>query len=309
MRIVLCAGVLALGLLASGCGPIPGFFLRISSQIPDPIETVSDKITDPIHSNVGLSVLWVGHATLLIQIHEKVFLTDPLFTNTVGMVAKRLVEPGIEPSSVSRVDYTLISHIHLDHFSYGSLSLLPKNGKLLLPSGSAHYVPEFGFLETRELTVWETLEEDGVRVTAVPVQHFAGRYGFDTSWMRNSGFTGYVIEYKGVTVFFGGDTGYHPEYFKEIGSRFSIDVALLLISPVEPRDFMRRVHLDPAEAIQVFEDLHARILIPMHYRTFMQGFDPTPGYPLELLRQGVEEKRISDRVVVLDIGEQKILKK
>lgn len=69
--------------------------------------------------------------------------------------------------------------------------------------GGAQYSPEFGFLETRELKTWEVLEEDGVRITAVPVQHFAGRYGFDMSWMRARGFTGYVIEYRGKTIFVG----------------------------------------------------------------------------------------------------------
>ncbi|MBI3004744.1 MAG: MBL fold metallo-hydrolase [Ignavibacteriales bacterium] len=309
MRIFSPAFFFFLCVLETGCGPIPGFFIRISSQFPDPIEAVPTKISNPIHPNVELAVLWVGHATVLLQIHDRIFLTDPVFTNTVGMVAKRLVEPGIDPSNLDRVDYTLISHIHLDHFSYASLDELPKNGKLLIPSGGALYAPEFGFLETRELSEWETLEEDGVRVTAVPVQHFAGRYGFDTSWMRDKGFTGYIIEYKGVTIFFGGDTGYHPEYFKEVGRRFSVDVALLPISPIEPRDFMGRVHVDPKEAVQIFEDLRAQTLIPMHYKTFLQGFDPTPEYPLELLRQVAEEKRISDRVIVLNIGEQKVLKK
>ncbi len=296
--------------LITGCSsPIPRFFVRMFSQIGDPIESVPNKIVDPIHANVGLSVLWVGHATILIQIHDKVFITDPVFTNSVGMLAKRSVEPGIDPLSISKLDYTLISHIHLDHFSFGSLDKLPKNGKLILPFGGLDYSPEFGFSETRELKTWEVLEEDGVKITAVPVRHFAGRYAFDTFWMRDRGFTGYVIEYRGKTVFIGGDTGYHPEFFKETGKRFHIDVAILPIAPVEPRDFMGRVHVDPKEAVQIFEDLGARIMIPMHHRTFNQGFDPTPDYAQKLLEEISEQKGLRDRILVLRIGEQRILEK
>lgn len=72
---------------------------------------------------------------------------------------------------------------------------------------------------------------------------------------------------------------------------------------------MRRVHGDPKEAVQVFEDLRAKTLIPMHYRTFMQGFDPTPDLPQKLLEQVAEQKGVTDRLVVLKIGEQRILEK
>jgi len=299
--------LLAVFLFAGCSSPIPRFFVRMFSQIGDPIESVPNKIVNPILPDVGLSVLWVGHATMLIQIHDKVFLTDPMFTNTTGMLAKRIVEPGIDAKSLKRLDYTLISHIHLDHFSFGSLDLLPKNGKLILPSGGLDYSPEFGFSETRELKTWETLEEDGVKITAVPVRHFAGRYAFDTFWMRDRGFTGYVIEYKGKTVFIGGDTGYDPEFFKETGKRFHIDLAILPIAPVEPRDFMGRVHVDPKEAVQIFEDLGARIMIPMHHRTFNQGFDPTPDHAQRLLEGISEHKGLRDRILVLRIGEQWVL--
>ena len=49
-----------------------------------------------------------------------------------------------------------------------------------------------------------------------------------------------MIEYSGKTVFFAGDTGYDLEQFKEIGRKFSIDVALIPIAPIEPHDFMKQ---------------------------------------------------------------------
>lgn len=283
------------------------FMARTLERITATSESAPMKISNPILNDVGLSVIWVGHATALIQIHDKVFLTDPVFTNTVGMIATRYVEPGIDPSTLTKVDYTLISHSHIDHFSYGSLDMLPKNGKLLLPDGAASYSPEFHFAETREMKRWEALEEDGVRITAVPVRHFGGRYGFDFPWMRDRGYTGWIIEYRGKTVFVGGDTGYHPEYFKEIGQKFSIDVAIIPIAPVEPRDFMSAVHVDPKEALQIFADLNATMFIPMHHGTFVQGLDPRPTYARELLEKIANENGLKERVRILEIGERIVL--
>jgi N-acyl-phosphatidylethanolamine-hydrolysing phospholipase D len=291
-----------------GCNPIISRFISsMFDQLGNPVQAVPVKNEHPILPDVTLAVTWIGHASMLIQIHDKVFLTDPVFTRTVGMFAKRVVDPGLDPASISRVDYTLITHLHFDHFSYGSLGMLPKQGVLLLPPGGAAYAPEFGFAETREMTHWGVLEENGVRITAVPAKHFSGRYGFDQMWMEPEGYTGYVIQYRGLTVFVAGDTGYDPELFKKLGKKFQIDLALLPISPIEPRSFMSRVHLDPGEAVRAFEDLGARMMIPMHHRTFVQGFDSSPTYPQELLKKIVKEKGLEDRVLILDIGEQKIL--
>jgi L-ascorbate metabolism protein UlaG (beta-lactamase superfamily) len=266
-----------------------------------------NKIEHPILPNTGMSVLWVGHATCLIQIGNKVFITDPIFTNSVGMISKRRIEPGILPSSIGRIDFILISHIHFDHFNYGSLEMLPKSATLVLPEGCIEYTPEFGFAEYRELSPWTTFESDGVRITAVPAKHFNGRYGFDIAWLNVQTYNGYIVEYQDKTVYFAGDTGYDPELFREIGRRFSIDVALLPIGPVEPRDFMRRVHTDSKEALQAFDDLGAKILIPMHHRTFVQGLDSSMTYAQDQMKQLVAERHLEDRVLILGVGEQRIL--
>lgn len=292
----------------SGCSSVVAkFMVKSVEQIGKPVAPAPSRVERPILSDVELSVLWVGHATVLVQIHDKVFLTDPLFTRTVGMVMKREIEPGLDPVSLSKVDVTLISHTHFDHFSYGSLDLLPKEGTLLLPLGALAYTPALGFAEIRELGPWEVLQQGDVTITAVPVQHFSGRYGFDILWMRDRGYSGYVIEYRGITVFFGGDTGYHPELFREIGRRFEIDLAILPIGPIEPRDFMQENHVDPGEALQIFKDVRARYFLPMHHRTLVQGFDPSPSFALEQLLSIAERDSLLDRIISLDIGEQRAL--
>lgn len=283
------------------------FMAKSVEQVGKPVAPAPYRVENPILPDVDLSVLWIGHATVLVQIHDRVILTDPLFTGTVGMVMKRTVEPGLDPAAIPRVDFTLISHTHFDHFSYGSLDLIPKEGKLLLPIGALAYTPALGFEEIREMKPWDVLQHNGVTITAVPVQHFSGRYGFDILWMRDRGYTGYMIEYRGITIFFGGDTGYHPEIFKEIGRKYEIDLAILPISPVEPRDFMQQNHVDPAEALQIVRDLRARQMLPMHHRTLVQGFDPNPTFAIEQLLSLAERDGLLDRIIQLDIGQQRVL--
>ena len=264
-------------------------------------------ITTPELQNVKLCVSWVGHATVLIQICDKIIITDPFFTNTIGMVVKRFVKPGLDPSLLTKVDFILISHMHFDHLSYGSLDMLPKNGTLIIPDGIARYVPDFGFNKIEELKPWDVIESDSVRITAVPAQHFTGRYGFDRDWLGDVGYIGYVIEYRGITVFFAGDTGYDPEFFKEIGRRFKIDLALIPIAPSSGNGIGSRVHVGPLGALTIFKDVGAKFMMPIHFGTILFGSNANPEAPLEQLRALAASEGISDQIVGLEVGEQRIL--
>ena len=275
---------------------------RIGERIPDPPK----MITTPILPDPGLAVGWVGHATMLLQIHDKVIMTDPFLTNTIGMLAMRSVKPALDPALLTRVDATLVSHIHFDHFNYGSLDLLPKNGILTLPYGALQYTPAFGFAKTVELKPWESVAWEGMTITAVPAQHFTGRYGFDAAWLGTTGYTGYVLEYRGETIFFAGDTGYNPEFFKEIGRRFKIDLALIPIAPSSSNGLGSRVHTNPRGALQIFKDLGAKWMIPMHYATLFYGPSTNPTGPADQLRVLAKEDGLSDRVFILGIGDQHV---
>lgn len=279
---------------------------NISAFLSTP-ETVSDRITDPVRPGAGLAVLWVGHATVLIQIDDKFILTDPNLLATVGQFSKRKTEPGIDPANLPHLDAALISHMHIDHLSPGSLDLIEdKIGQLLVPRQGLVYIPNFSFAMD-ELSTWHSWEKDGLKITAVPSVHNGWRYGIDDGWMESS-YTGYIIEYHGKTVYFAGDTAYDPEVFVEIGKRFpGIDLALVPIAPINPREFSGVRHTDPAEAVMVYKDLNARFLIPMHYGTFPESLDQ-PGEAVEKMNLAMRESGLSeDQVHILRIGEQRVL--
>jgi len=295
-------------LMLCGCNSyIQRTVLQSISRIGEPIPDPPQMIKTPVLQNAKLCISWVGHATVLIQIHDKIIITDPLFTNTIGLVVKRYVKSGIDPSLLTKVDFTLISHLHLDHLSYSGLDELPKNGTLVFPFGIERYVPDFGFNKIDELKTWDVIEQDGVRITSVPAQHFTGRYGFDRDWMGNIGYTGYVIEYNGITVFFTGDTGYNSEIFKEIGRRFKIDLAIIPIAPGSGNGLGSQVHVSPNGALAIFKDVGASLMMPVHFGTMLFGSTANPEAPLEQLRAAAASKGITERIVALKVGEQRIL--
>ena len=309
-RPLTAAAALVLG--AIGVSSIAGCALAsIAARAPAPLfhsPREVKKLTNAVDKDARLAVLWIGHATALIQIDDKLILTDPVFTSSVGQLSKRLVEPGFDAANLPKLDAVLISHLHFDHLSLGSLSEIePKVRMLLMPPTGTMYLTDFSF-PVLELKRWQAYEKDGLRITATPVEHVGFRYGAD-EWM-NEGFTAYVIEYHGLKVYFGGDSAYHQELFVETGERFpGIDVALVPIAPIEPHEFMRRTHMDPHEAVQAFFDLGAKRMVPMHYDTFVNSTDE-PGDALRELGKAEKEWDFGSRQVnVIAIGERKVFVK
>lgn len=261
-----------------------------------------------VRKDARLAVTWIGHATMLVQMDDKVILTDPVFTRTVGMIVPRSTEPALTPEELPKADATLVSHLHPDHLSYGSLDRIEaKVGHLVMPWGGVAYLPRYDF-DATELMPWQRWSKDGLVITAVPVDHNGFRFGADYEWMRE-GYTGYVVQYHGLTVYFGGDTAY-DDHFTKTRQRFpSIDLALVPIGPIGRRDVMRGWHVDPREGLQGFLDLGAKTMVPMHYDTFFNASEAAGEAPRQL-REAVTERGVEpERVAILKIGEQRVLVK
>lgn len=293
-----------------GCGRARGITTIMTQNMAamfGRMRRLPHRITQPVRPEARIAVLWVGHATALVQLDDRFVLTDPVFTDAVGQISPRLVEPGIAPEHLPHIDAVLISHMHFDHLSPGSLAMIEDRvGRLFVPRGGMVYVPPADYPAT-ELGRWERWSDGALEVTAVPVRHNGWRYGADAAWMTES-FTGYVVRYHGLSVYFGGDTGYVGETFRETARRFpSMDLALLPIAPIHPREMMARNHMDPPEALRAFTDLGARWMVPIHFDTFVNSRD-APGEVVATLERSVIEQHIDPaRVIRLEIGEQRVL--
>ena len=136
-----------------------------------------------------------------------------------------------------------------------------------------------------ELAPGQSYATADVGLTAVPVRH-SGARGLGIG-RRRRGTAGYVIFTQGTTLYFAGDTGYFSG-FADIGRRLVPDVAMLPISGYEPAGF-RDEHLSPLDAIYAFEDLRARVLIPIAHGSFPLSYEPLEA-PLDWLRRLARER-------------------
>ncbi|MBS2032424.1 MAG: MBL fold metallo-hydrolase [Deltaproteobacteria bacterium] len=200
---------LAMSLALSGCAPPgirPGHAMALTfAALRADTPPAPAHAAQPFRRDARLAVTWIGHATALIQLDDKVVITDPVFTSRVGGLSPRLVAPGLQVSELPQLDAAVVSHMHFDHLSFDSLRMIASRTKaLLLPAGGRNYVHDYSFDEI-ELGHWQSWEQGGLRITAVPVIHRGWRWGIDAFWSPQS-FTGYVIEYHGLSVYFGGDT-------------------------------------------------------------------------------------------------------
>jgi L-ascorbate metabolism protein UlaG (beta-lactamase superfamily) len=64
--------------------------------------------------------------------------------------------------------------------------------------------------------------------------------------------------------------------------------------------------MNPEEAVQAFQELRAKYMVPMHYGSFRLSYEPLHE-PLERLRRQVEQRRLEDVVKILKEGEPTVL--
>jgi N-acyl-phosphatidylethanolamine-hydrolysing phospholipase D len=245
-----------------------------------------------------LSVVWVGHATVLIRLQHRFLLTDPNLSGNI-FVQQRVTPPSLTPEQIPPLQLVVLSHTHVDHFDRATFARLPRDTEVIFPPGTASYMSLIGQSRKETSKFYEPISRGGITVTAVPVMHSGGRYLVDALW--NKGYAGYVIDGFGKRVFFAGDTGYDKKAFLDIGKRFpGIDLALVPIAPAKGKN---PSHANPAEAIQIFLDTGAKYMIPIHFEAYHSMVVPLDE-PRKQLAAEVEKRGLSGRVFALYTGER-----
>jgi L-ascorbate metabolism protein UlaG (beta-lactamase superfamily) len=305
LRLVVFMALPISSLSATGC-MFAGIAVRNVGAFFRTPDAIENPIANPIRPDAKLAVLWVGHSTVLIQIGDKFVLTDPVFTQSVGGLSHRLVEPGLASEHLPWIHAVLVSHRHFDHLSRDTFRLLrSRRTSVLTPVGAAADIPA-GSYRVEELPSWRQWKRDGLVVTAVPVDHDGGRILDSAS--HPQAFTGYVIQHDGVTVYFPGDTAYRKTMFDEVARRFGrIDLALMPICPISPPDIMLKHHLNPEQALQAANDLHAAVMVPIHFGTFINSLDAAGDCEAALDEALRKERAGQVSVEKLRIGEQRVI--
>jgi L-ascorbate metabolism protein UlaG (beta-lactamase superfamily) len=213
-----------------------------------------------------VAITWIGHASFLIQFRNLNVLIDPNFANWLFLL-KRVKRAGLRIDQLPPIDLVLLTHAHFDHFHKPSLRRLPHPKIGVMPWGMGELAQGLGFERIIELEWWESFSRADWRVTLTPSKHWGARMLHD----EHRGYGGFVLEHEGRRIYHAGDSAYF-DGFKEVGTRLRPEIALLPIGAYLPESF-RNVHMGPEEAVQVFRDLGARWLVPMHYGSFKLSFE------------------------------------
>ena len=305
-------GVLAAaGLLSmQGC-TIPRIALRnvpVSFRTPAMVQKFDRR---DVPSGTRLSATWIGHSTVLIQMDDLFVLTDPILTDPIlttriGLVSKRLVEPGMDFRAIPPLAAVLISHRHFDHLSPESLKLLgDRLHTVIVPPGVRPDLPK-GEYAVVELFTWQSHKVNGLEVTAVPAVHEGGRTIGDNASHPHS-FTGFLLRYHGLSVYYPGDTAFRKDLFTQVNRRFGpVDLALLPIGPIEPPKLMLKSHMDPSQAIDAATLLQAHVMLPVHFETFIDSLDKA-GEDREALMKAQTAAPPTLKVVDWHIGESVVV--
>ncbi|MEY2598319.1 MAG: putative L-ascorbate-6-phosphate lactonase UlaG [Verrucomicrobiota bacterium] len=241
-----------------------------------------------------LCITWIGHASFLIQSAGLNLLIDPIWSNWVKGI-KRMRHPGVALRHLPNIDLVLITHAHFDHLDRKTLREIAADQPIVVPFEVGNLVHDLGFQVVQELHYWESYTFGPVRVTLTPCHHWGARMLHDS----HRGFGGFMVEIGGRVVFHCGDTAYFHG-FREIGSRFPIDIALLPIGAYDPPSH-RSVHMNPEEALSAFGELGAKLMVPMHYGTFRLSYEPLDEPPRRLLA-AAREHGLESRIVFLREG-------
>jgi L-ascorbate metabolism protein UlaG (beta-lactamase superfamily) len=247
-----------------------------------------ERISRPPGPGKPARITWLGHASWLVQLDGASLLIDPVFSDRIALRIPRNVPAPLPPAQLPRVDRTLVSHNHYDH--YDRPSVVAAGAPVLAGTGMGEGMP----LPFREMEWWQQERvNDHLRVGFVPSQHWSRRGLFD---VNRTLWGGFVVAGSRSRLYHSGDTAYFAG-FAEIGARFGpLDAALLPIGAYDPPWFMEKQHLNPEQAVQAYLDLGALHFVAMHWGTFKLTDEPLDEPPRRLraewLRRGLPEERL-----------------
>jgi L-ascorbate metabolism protein UlaG (beta-lactamase superfamily) len=250
-------------------------------------------------SAADLTIAYVGHASVLIDFHGTLILTDPAFFERIGvhlggvtLGPKRLVRAALRPEEVPALDAVLVSHAHMDSLDRPSLLRVAAAPLLVVPVRTRDLVDDLGFARVVELDWGERVTAGAVTIEAVTVRHWGKRWPLG----RWRGYNGYLLTRDDVSVLFASDTAY-TETIGALGRSRRISTAILGNGAYDPWIMN---HANPEQVWRMFKESGACYLLPVHWDTFRLGKEPVGESMARLLAAAGAE---ADRVVIRRTGD------
>jgi L-ascorbate metabolism protein UlaG (beta-lactamase superfamily) len=254
---------------------------------PDPRSWPDDRLT----------VSWLGHSTVLLNLLGTTLVTDPVLERRIGLGRglvkvgpRRLIHPALRARELPPLDAVLLSHAHMDHTDLGTLRAIPPRTRVVVQANNSDLVRRFHAVD--ELAWGQRTRIGDLEVESVETRHWGARMVTD----RHRGWGGYLLRKGGRAVLFGGDTAY-TDAFTRLRDRGPIELAILPIGAYDP---WVTSHASPEEAWRMFRSLGARYFLPIHHSTFRLSREPMDEPLRRLLAVAGQE---AWRVVIRQVGE------
>jgi L-ascorbate metabolism protein UlaG (beta-lactamase superfamily) len=281
-------------LIAWQLGRNPFRAAKREARPPEVLPAALDRLQDfPEEARV----MWLGHASALIQLDGVNLYLDPVLGRVNGLMPRLSPAPA-RPDALPPADAILITHGHYDHLDTASVRALvaasDRDPVVITPKGLSGALPR----STRrrvELDWWEGVDIRGVSANFVPAQHWHRRGLNDAN---RALWGGYVIR-GSRSIYHSGDTGWF-DGFRAIGRVFDgLDLAILPLGAYEPRWFMGDQHMPPEASVTAFADLGARRFLAMHWGTFDLTDEPCDHGARVLLPEILAERGLDPEPFVI----------
>jgi L-ascorbate metabolism protein UlaG (beta-lactamase superfamily) len=250
----------------------------------------------------GLRAIWLGHASVLVEIEGVRLLTDPMLSEVASPVPlgpRRLHAPPIALADLARIDAVLISHDHYDHLDMPTIRHLAAQGtQFYVGLGVGAHLERWGVApaQIHEMDWWESLALGSVRIHCTPARHYSGRKRMDNSTL----WTSWVVQGARHSFYASGDTGY-ADHFRAIRERYGApELNLIKIGAYGTPPSWLDIHMEPESAVRAVRDLGGGTLLPVHWATFNLAYHAWDEPILRTLRAAQAEQV---RVVTPRVGE------
>ncbi len=218
----------------------------------------------------ALSVTWLGHSTMVMDVDGVRFLTDPVLSQRVAPTQwagpARFHPAPVAADGLPEVDAVLISHDHYDHLDHGTILRLTARGfRFITALGVGAHLEAWGVPADRitELDWWESTRVGQVEVHLTPSRHFSGRGPTD----RNRTLWGsFALRGPSHSAWFSGDTGPFDEVALIAQRLGPFDLTCIEIGAFHPA--WGNIHLGPEQAERMHRLLGGGVMMPVHWGTF-----------------------------------------
>lgn len=247
------------------------------SQWPESV-SVRPSVPPRRVEGAGMRVTWIGHSSVLVQTEGLNILTDPIWSERASPFSfvgpRRVRAPGIWFEDLPRIDLVLVSHNHYDHLDLPTLQRLWQRDRPLIATGLGNDTILRGRGIEAEARDWGGLVpvRTGIDVIVERNHHWSSRWFTDRNRALWSAFT---VRLPGGNIFFAGDTGWGDGgWVRDVARHGPFRLAIIPVGAYEPRDFMRANHINPEEAVAIFEQLRPVRALGVHWGTFQLTFEP-----------------------------------